>query len=453
MNARIGFILVISLWLVQTATATDLQKKDFAYGYTIEIDGAGAVYSVPLPYEVYRHSVWDNLADVRVFNAEGEIVPHELRHAEPLDHRQEVRLSIPFFPLSPKSFSPDEETSLEVRRNIGGEVVSITKKGDVQQPASSYLLDLRRAGPYPLRLRLQWRTGGTGFVTPVSISASDNLLDWRRVGSSTLADLHFMGNRIRHRHIVLGDNPGKYLRLTLEKGGEAIRLTGIEAVSDSPARGMKRSWVDLPLRQTSEQGEAYLRAQLAGTLPVEALQLGFPQPNSLLRVRIETRIPGEPWRYLGDYLFYELLEGGVRLVNEPLVIARENMRSFRMEVLRDGTGGQSEPPVLEVGYLPHDLLFIVRGPGPFMLAFGNGELKEGGPGENRGNLHGLAGEQNRSIVRQAALGEKRVLGGEDRLKRKEEIPWKKIVLWAVLLSGVAVLAVMTWSLVYKKASR
>ncbi len=453
MNAKIAFTLFICLGLVQTAMAAELQKKDFAFGYLIEVDGAGAVYSVSLPYEVYRHSVWKNLADVRVFNAEGQVVPHELRHAEALDHHQQVRVNVPFFPLSPESPSPDEDTSVEVHRNIDGEIVSITNKGGVQQPAASYLLDLRRAGPYPLRLHLRWRTDGAGFVTPVSISASDNLLDWSRVGSSTLADLHFMGNRIRHRHIVLGDNPGKYLRLTLEKGGDAIRLTGVEAVSDTPAWGMKRSWVDLPLRKTSGQGKAYLRAQLAGTLPVEALQLGFPQPNSLLRVRIETRIPGEPWSRQGDFLFYELLEGGARLVNEPLVIARENRRSFRMEVLRDGTGGHSEPLTLEVGYLPHDLLFIARGSGPFVLAYGNGELKGGGPGENREDLHGLAGEQNRSIVRQAALGERRVLGGEDRLKKKEEIPWKKIVLWAVLLSGVAVLAAMTWSLVYKKASR
>lgn len=453
MHIKVACTLFSFLWLVQAAVAAELQKEDFAFGYHIDVGGAGAVYSVPLSYEVYQNSVWDNLADIRVFNGKGEVVPHELRHAETIDRHIQVRVNVPFFPLSSESISPDDDVSIEVQRSLDGEIVGIARKGSVQQPASSYLLDLRQAGPYPLSLHLEWRADGTGVLSPVTMSSSDNLLDWRRIGRGTLADLLFMGNRIRHRNIVLYDNPGKYLRITLEKGGEAVRLTGVQAVSDGPDFKRRRSWVDLPLRQASEQGEMYLRADLAGTLPVDGLQLRFRQPNSLLQVRIETRVPGEPWRYQDSALFYQLQEDDITLTNEPLEIGRKNIRFFRMEVLRDGTGGQTKPPTLKVGYLSHDLLFIARGSGPFVLAYGNGRLKGGGPGENRSDLHGLAGEQNRSIVRRAVLTDKIVLGGTERLEKKEETPWEKIVLVVVLLSGAAVLAAMFWSLVKKKQDR
>jgi hypothetical protein len=443
-------IAVFLVLLGQSVVMAQYRQNEFAFGYTIEVDGAGAVYSVPVPYDVYADSVQDALADVLVFNGEGEIVPHEFRYAEVKVERQGTRANIPFFPLSSVKGAPADDLSIEIRRSSGGEIVNIEKRiGAAGKTARSYLLDLKNAGPYPVTLRLDWKTEGAGIMAPVILEGSHDLVHWHKVAQATLADLEFMGNKLHHGDVGLSTEPPRYLRLTMGPGGEAVRFTNVTAISEPRLTEKDRSWVGLPVQQVREEGRDYLKAELKGALPVDSLQVAFPRPNSILQARIHTRNSSEPWRFRTEMLFYELVENGITLKNEPVVMQRGNVQYFRLEVAEDGTGSGADALKLQVGYTPHDLVFIARGSGPFVLAYGNGRMKTAGPGKSRAEIHGLVGEKNKSIVRVATLGEKTVLGGEEKLERVKEPPWKKIVLWTVLLVGVVVLAAMAWSLTRK----
>ena len=76
---------------------------DFAYGMELRVDGAGALYEVSLPIEVYRSITRSDLGDVVVFNAAGELVPFALRGAEAVPAAV-VRATLPVFPvLGPKT--------------------------------------------------------------------------------------------------------------------------------------------------------------------------------------------------------------------------------------------------------------------------------------------------------------------------------------------------------------
>ena len=74
------FLLLLPL-LGATAFAQEqtLSSHDFAYGIPLEVDGDGAIYSLPLPQEVYRYTTRKDLGDVRIFNGYGEVVPHMLQ--------------------------------------------------------------------------------------------------------------------------------------------------------------------------------------------------------------------------------------------------------------------------------------------------------------------------------------------------------------------------------------
>jgi len=80
--------------------ATRLGVGDFAQGRVLEPGSSRALQSATLDLEVYRASVEPGLADLRVFNAAGETVPHAIRAAPPAAARAAGRVRLPLFPLA-----------------------------------------------------------------------------------------------------------------------------------------------------------------------------------------------------------------------------------------------------------------------------------------------------------------------------------------------------------------
>ena len=101
---------------------------------------------------------------------------------------------------------------------------------------------------------------------------------------------------------------------------------------------------------------------------------------------------------------------------------------------------QGAPAPLRVGWLPHELVFMAQGDGPFTLAAGNPEVS---PGPDL-LAPMLAAGQAAAPMGRPVLGGWRSLGGEDRLRPAPS--FTKIVLWAVLGLGVALLGAMAWHL-------
>jgi hypothetical protein len=453
-NAMIRYVLLIVTTALGTVspgtTMAEYSKEDFAYGHVIEIDGAASVYSLPLPFDVYAETVQENLADVLLFNDDGEVVPHELHHVEAKDEGYRTIRNIPYFPLSGDSDLIEDQPFIEIERNSSGQIVTVHKKSvQGKSRATAYLFDLQGVESYPVTLRLQWKASGAGVMVPITVASSADLLNWRNETEFTLADLEFMGKRLRHGEVKLDRDPGRFLKMVTGPGGEFITITGVQSATEQQQEKMKRSWVGLPLRRDEEGSKTYLKAELPGVLPVDSLQLHFPRSNSLLHTRIEGRSSSEPWRFRAETLFYDLSEGEARLRNKPLLIQKSNVKFFRLEVLQDGMGSHTDPAELQVGYVPHNLVFIARGPSPFVLAFGNGRMKSGGAASIKANFHTLQRDGARSIVRTVDVQDKIALGGEEMLEKEREKPWKKIVLWVVLFGGSVALGAMAWSLTRK----
>ena len=81
------------------AAAQDVAPAQFAYGTLIETTGGAALYSVRLPVAVYQRSTRADLADVRVFNAGAQPVPHALRPQVVPDSQPPAAVALPVFPL------------------------------------------------------------------------------------------------------------------------------------------------------------------------------------------------------------------------------------------------------------------------------------------------------------------------------------------------------------------
>ncbi len=85
------------LWLVlmvvcnPSVSLADLTVDDFAYGIKIDVPAGSAVAATSLPEQVYEDAYRRDLGDVRVFNADGEPVPHMIRYAQTQSAEAPVR--------------------------------------------------------------------------------------------------------------------------------------------------------------------------------------------------------------------------------------------------------------------------------------------------------------------------------------------------------------------------
>jgi len=451
------FLIVLSiLFLCAEAQAKPLITDDFAYGLPINVNGRGAVYSITLPKEVYTSCTRSDLGDMRMFNAHGEIVPHTIRRPKIATEKLTVTESVPFFPLVDEEKIPSgDDLSLTIIRNTDGTLIKVDsskRKTTSQTKANAYLLDMSKIKFFPVNLEFTWRNSGDHFITTVNIKHSNNLTRWINLtGENTLAELEFSGNTILRNIIKLPRKPGKYIHLSWDTGQQSVEITHIKAVSPPRATMIEREWTDLNPKKSTKDDVILLDFESHAHLPVDALQIKFHEQNSILHATILSRDNKEAqWVTRRQAIFYNLKMKGLELNNDIITFPQTSDRFWRLKVLQDGAGIEiSKPlPVLQLGWRAHELLFIARGPAPYILAFGSGQLfNEPGKSSSDIILPALKKEKSHQLITPALIGKQLRLGGDKALKvPSPPTPWKKWILWSVLCIGVAVLTWMARSL-------
>ncbi len=77
--------------------------QDFAYGMPIVVSEEATAYRFTVPLDVYRGVANGGLVDIRVFNAQGEVVPYAVREPAPPAASPLPAQALPLFPLHRES--------------------------------------------------------------------------------------------------------------------------------------------------------------------------------------------------------------------------------------------------------------------------------------------------------------------------------------------------------------
>ncbi|MCI5146373.1 MAG: DUF3999 family protein, partial [Candidatus Electrothrix sp. AR3] len=180
-----------------------------------------------------------------------------------------------------------------------------------------------------------------------------------------------------------------------------------------------------------------------GVFPVDQLHVRLPEQNSLARVLIFSRAEQQgPWRRRASLLVYQLLLDGVDFASEVQQIYPTSDRFWRVEM---AANAMTTAPKLELGWLPGELVFLAQGEQPFTLTYGRAGLA---PARYEVDqlLASLDPLREKKLVGIALAGKQIILGGEELLTPAVEIPWKRWLLWAGLILGVAVVGGMALQL-------
>ncbi|MBI9092896.1 MAG: DUF3999 domain-containing protein [Desulfobacterium sp.] len=442
------FLLVAALVLSPSLAKATLQPGDFAYGMALSLTENGAVYRFSLPREVYETVTRDDLEDIRVFNSTDAVVPHILRQPKTKNKIHETTKALPFFPLY-RAENRTGNDSLLVRIEKGEDGGEEGKTPKI----SGYLIDATGHGKPLHKLHITWQAKEENVVTTVSVEYSNDLTRWSTlVPRATLARMQFSGHKITRNRINLPPRTAKYLRLSWPSGRNGIEVKEILNLEQSGAPERKSTWTALKGKPGPDDGKTKIMAyeyHSPARLPVDQVRLSFAEKNTLAKATLFSRPDREAtWRHRRSGIFYDLRFDQTALVQDTVSVEKSSDRFWRVEIEGSPSGDPGSIPMVELGWRPHELLFLARGKGPFMLAYGSARLEQGELHNSApGLLSQVMGKDGEALLKEAQLLPKTVLGGPDLLVPKPPpLPWRKWLLWGVLVVGVGIIARMALSL-------
>lgn len=443
---KASFVL-IALAAAAAAAAQDAPSQQ-PYSAPLALEPGASHYRFSLPAAAYRGNGRRDFADLRVFNAAGEPVPYAFAVRE-MQPAAPVLQKLNLFPLHGDRENGLAAAKVSVQRTAQGSVVNVSVSDAV--PAArrrliGYLVDASELKAPQEALLFTWQAR-EGFSGRARVEGSDDLKSWRVLASGApILSLEHAGARLERNRVELGGARASYLRVSFEAVDPAFALkeasVELRAASAEPAR----EWLSLQAVPGKIAGELLL--DTAGHYPVDRIKFILPQPNTVARVHLSTRDRADDgWRSAASATLYRLAREGGEISNPEVRTAVNADRYWRILVEQKGGGFGSGEVRVELGWVPHQIVFAARGAGPFRLAYGNKLAKPGASA-----LSVVLPQDEKLAPAAASVGEvsasaapaPSIFADPGRFLRSlsEHGELKKWTLWAALLAGVLLLGWM-----------
>ena len=440
----------LALSFVSSICSAATHVDDYSKGIAISVSSDRPLVEVQVPDAVYRTIARADLADIRVFNSDGAPVPHALCAAPNAAMPIVTLESLPVFELHAAAARLGNESQIDVNTSGGTEVRIIEETSrDLPESATqtrAHVLDARSITDALRSIQFEWRSPDGASEAHVRIEASEDLDKWRTVvDATTLLQIAREGQQLRRERVPLPEQRYPFLRVARSDRGPPLQITAVTAERVKESETIEPVWFTADVLPSTNDREALFdTARLA---PVSYARLHLPQDNMSVRVRVQSRNgQQDQWRTRWSGEAYAIVAGGERRISPPAQFSPHHDRYWRVEYA-DPIGASSASPTLELGYRPARLRFLAQGNGPYTLAFGSRRAELGPSQQCASLISDVPSSKLDELVAAGAFGAQRTLGGARALQPlPKETPIRLIVLWAVLVVGVALLVAMALAL-------
>jgi len=441
------------------AVAVAGSREDYARQWPLTLGQAEAgAYRVVLDEAVYRSAVDPALRDVEVFDAAGRPLPAAvLSPAQPQAGAPRLR-PLPWFPLpAADATAGGGDIRLIAERGADGSIrrieAGVGARAGAAAGGGQWLVDASGLREPVRALRLEWAPPGRPLQVAYRVEGSDDLRHWRTLNSgTTLLDLQRDGQRLREGRIAL-DGQARYLRLLPLRPGTAPALTGVSAELAPPPAQAEWQWREIAGRRRSEGGREHFEFVLPGRFPVQRADVRLPG-NSAAEWTLHSR-EGEDaswtWR-AGPWMAYQVADGTGPTQSEPRPLATV-VRDRHWRLTASSPVGDAAP-VLRLGYRPEVVVFLAQGTSPYALAAGSAAARRQAapiPALLDALRRQRGPDWQPSPAYLARVPEE--LAGERALSPRREVDWKSGLLWALLVGGAVLVALLGLSLLRQQPSR
>ena len=425
------------------AQAGNMVPRDFAYGYPILASSEASAYRIALPVAIYQGSMRDDLGDLAVFNAHGEVVPFFVRQVPAETRPAHPPEYLPLFPLS--ATVPASAAGMRITVNSPRVAVTLSSSGIAAGSVPrQYLLDGRAFDEPVGALQLVWEHAPPEFSGHMQIESSDDLDSWRVVAAAApVASLQADGEAFLHARMELPPTRANFWRLSWIGGVPSVPVTKIQAEFTPASVDPGWSSETIGVRQDARSSSDYA-FDLGGRMPVERVDLRLAEANSVVAADLYSRRdPRDAWNFVTRARFYRIHTPRGDDHNEPLAVPLNRDRYW---LVRTPNPISAAGLTLIAAWRPRELVFLAQGDPPFLVAYGSSSSIAA-----RTDLSQFI---SNIAVPPATLGSGAKLGGTARLAAaRPPFPWRRWILWLVLLGALAVLGYMAARLIEESGPR
>lgn len=468
------YIAAAALLLAGSCRADAPEDRAASYSYTIplSVQKDSGLVALRLPQQVYLGSRSRSLDDLRVFDRNGATVPFALL-APPVRTKTTVTdLPMRIFPLmsTPNTVSDPSGSQLDIRTDAEGRLLSVAsspaaKHAPAQESLSSLILEIgasKDAGGAPAAvsaLRFELPPATPNYSAQLWLETSNDLQHWEAACATELswlsnADAQTLSNnrmafqsaRVRYARVSWrSGTPLVFARIVAESAGTADAKPPMDAIVLLPT--VAKNGTDLVYRSSI-------------ALPVERIGMQFSAANAVLPVTLGRyqSVPARPHRHrrqpeahfvpVLNTTFYRISQDGVERRSGDAEIEATHTDTWvaKMQQASDAR------PAMRLSWRPSTLLLLANGNGPYLLAYGRADTEHTAllpsqiaPGFSENELRALP---------QALAGLPDALAARNigTPQQSSGTAWRSAILWAVLLTGVALLAYFVRTLLRQMGS-
>ncbi|MCI0506621.1 MAG: DUF3999 domain-containing protein [Gammaproteobacteria bacterium] len=413
---------------------------DFAYGINVTVN-ANQLYEFELTDTIYRYVRHERLADLRIFDAHGNTVPYNIIHpAATVTTTVRREEALVLFPVKNTEADLQQDLDVRIERNTKGIIVNVKndERADGKSPLTYYIADMGENADATVRsLLFDWQHGQQA-VANVIIFTSGNLRDWRPIGSGPVFHLLQNNHLFAHNQITV-NGISRYLKIMSNDESEIV-LNCVKAVYET------RNHEDTPYQWTTVEPTIIknnlFRYTLATGFPVHALTITPRSDNTIQHLMVrsgpntETMSP----QYAGNIF---RLKVGDKVYQPDTIVLRQVFHHpvWEIEVLR-ANKPNIEPPVLMMGWRPQRVRFLSSDAGSYTVAIGSASVTHFGP-----QIPEAIRADHSSAISIALTNDIVPLSGEEAIKTRAPVPYKKYFLWLVLIAVLLVMSYMSARLV------
>lgn len=437
------------------------------YTHTLElgVSGKESLVQLRLPKEVYQASRSAHLADLRIFDQQGKLVPFAI--LEPGAPAQVSYRTTPvaIFPVMAEA-EGSVHPSLDIRTSSDGKLVSVNARienGGKRETSklASLVLDTR-AEEAPgaesseiSALRLTLPANVDNYTARIALEVSGDLKHWESLGESLVSWMTNADTKaLASDRIEFDSQAFRYARLSWREG---TPLVFSKIVAERRTRAEAKRQIDTVMltAQPGQVGNDFVyRASAA--IPVQAFGLEFIEQNVVLPalvgryVELPALKEGQPkrWDFQPAFraTFFRLTQGGKIRTSGDVAIGESHVAEWVVRPL----ASLSSPPTLRISWEPANIVFLAAGRKPYSLAVGRDAANSAavdianvapgfGPAELMQIEHATIGQVSQQRVAKPVTSEADMAAVSAR--------GRTAVLWGVLVVGVLALALMVRHLV------
>ncbi len=434
------FLLVTSVGAEQTLTPQHFSYKAALNG------GTSSLRQVDLPNKILAGMQRNDLGDLRIFSAEGQIVPHQFVRG--MTQKTMKNQPLVFYPFDKEQATDLASIRIRIEQKGGKQRVDVqsssTNKNDKISNEFQYIIEnttSQNSNKQLCRLSLDWQQSKASMILPLKLESSNDLEHWSLLSRrKSVSKLNYSGSQLLRSTIDIPCTTQRYLRLQWLKPEQHIKLLNI-AGSYRQAGRKKMQWASLGKPQMNNKGEWLFEDK--SVAPISRLSLKAPVDGVLYKgVLFSRNSETSHWKRQQNIIQYRLKMGDIRLESDPITLYSAYDKYWKIQLSGETKYSEAQLPEITVSRQQQQIIYLAQGAEPFTLAYGNALVKPA----NDSGINQLI-----TTLQDAGTNPDKVTLGDivkitDKVEVTQEVPWKKIGLWLFLLLGTAVMAYMAYSL-------